>query len=109
MTKISVFLAQAASGAPAQAPGALQWLFPVLMIGAFYFLLIAPQRKKQKEHEKMMSSLKSGDEIITTGGIYGVITSVKDDRFVVRIGDNNAKVEIGKGFVSALVKKTDAA
>jgi preprotein translocase subunit YajC len=109
MTKISVFLAQATSAAPAQAPGALQWLFPVLMIGAFYFLLIAPQRKKQKEHEKMMAALKPGDEVITAGGIYGVIASVKDDRFVIRIGDNNAKIEVGKGFISALVKKTDAA
>jgi preprotein translocase subunit YajC len=110
MTKISVFLAQATSAAPAQAPGgAIQWLFPVLMIGAFYFLLIAPQRKKQKEHEKMMAALKAGDEVITAGGIYGVITSVKDDRFVIRIGDNNAKIEVGKGFISGLVKKTDAA
>lgn len=79
----------------------------VLMFLAMYFLLIAPQRKKQKAHEKMMSELKAGDEIVTAGGIYGTISSVREDRFVVRIGDNNAKVEVGKGFVSALVKKAD--
>jgi preprotein translocase subunit YajC len=81
----------------------------VLLFAAMYFLLIAPQRKKQKEHEKMLTRLQPGDEVVTTGGIYGTITSVKDDRFVVRIGENNAKVEVGKGFISTVVRKADAA
>ncbi len=106
MTKISVFLAQTA--APAQ-PGLISFLFPVLMLGAVYFLFIAPQQKKQKEHNKQVGELKAGDEIVTAGGIYGVISSVKDDRFVVRIGGDNTKVEIGKAYVSAIVKKADAA
>jgi preprotein translocase subunit YajC len=112
MTKISLMLAQAAPASPAAPSGAgsLMQLAPlILMFAAMYFLLIAPQRKKQKAHEKMMSELKSGDEVVTAGGIYGTITSVRDDRFVIRIGDNNAKVEVGKGFISALVKKADAA
>lgn len=79
----------------------------VLMFAAMYFLLIAPQRKKQKEHEKMLTTLKAGDEVLTTGGIYGTITSVKEDRFVVRIGENNAKVEVGKAFVHGLVKRSE--
>ena len=112
MTKLALFLAQAAPVTPA-APGgasALMQLAPlVLMFAAMYFLLIAPQRKKQKEHEKMLTQLQPGDEVVTSGGIYGTITSVKDDRFVVRIGDNNAKVEVGKGFISTVVKKADAA
>jgi len=112
MTKLHLFLAQAAPATPA-APGgasALMQLAPlVLMFAAMYFLLIAPQRKKQKEHEKMLTQLQPGDEVVTSGGIYGTITSVKDDRFVVRIGDNNAKVEVGKGFISTVVKRADAA
>ncbi len=80
----------------------------VLLFAAMYFLLIAPQRKKQKAHEKMLTELKSGDEVVTSGGIYGTITSVKDDRFIVRIGDNNAKIEVGKGFISSVVKRSDA-
>jgi preprotein translocase subunit YajC len=76
----------------------------ILMLGGFWFLFIAPQRKKQKEHEKMLAALQSGDEIITTGGIYGVITNVKEDRFVVRIADN-AKVELGKSFIATVVKQ----
>ena len=110
MTKISVILAQAAA-APAPGPADMfKGMLPIiLMFGAMYFLLIAPQRKKQKAHEKMMTELKAGDEVVTSGGIYGTITSVKDDRFVIRIGDNNAKIEVGKGFISSVVKKADAA
>jgi preprotein translocase subunit YajC len=80
------------------------WL---LFIAGFYFLFIAPQRKKQKEHDKMLSTLQSGDEVITTGGIFGVITNVKDDRFVVRVADNT-KVEVGKGFIQSVAKKQGA-
>ena len=79
-----------------------------LLMAAMYFLVFAPQRKKQKAHDKMLTELKSGDEVITSGGIYGTITSVKEDRFIIRIGENN-KIEVGKGFISAVVKKADAA
>ena len=104
MTKLSLLLAQAAP-APS-GPSALMQFAPLLLLfGAMYFLMIAPQRKKQKEHENMLTALGSGDEIVTTGGIYGTITNVKDDRFVVRISDNT-KIEIGKSFVSAVVKKS---
>ena len=89
-------------------PMITQLMFLGLMFAAMYFLLIAPQRKKQKEHEKMLSALSTGDEIVTTGGIFGVITNVKDDRFVVRISENT-KIEVGKSFVSGVVKKTDEA
>ena len=54
----------------------------------------------------MLKSLESGDEVVTSGGIYGVITNVKEDRFVVRVADNT-KIEIGKGFVQAVVKKAN--
>ncbi len=76
----------------------------LLLFGAMYFFMIAPQRKKQKEHEKMLAALTSGDEIVTTGGIYGTITNVKDDRFIVRIAENT-KVEVGKAFVQTVVKR----
>jgi preprotein translocase subunit YajC len=83
-----------------------QIIFLVLMFAAMYFLMIAPQRKKQKEHAKMLESLKSGDEVITTGGIYGEITNKKDDRYVIRIAEGT-KIEVGKAFIHELVKKTD--
>ena len=104
-------LAQTAAPAAAPQPGAgsmLSSILPmVLLFAAMYFLMIAPQRKKQKQHEKMLKELGTGDEIVTTGGIFGTITNVKDDRFVVRIAENT-KIEIGKAFVQTVVTKTPA-
>lgn len=98
----SAFLAQTATP---QGPGMLQTMLPMILIfGAMYFLMIAPQRKKQKEHEKMLKALAPGDEIVTTGGIFGTITSVKEDRFIVRISDTT-KIELGKGFIQTVTKK----
>ncbi len=106
MTKLHVFLAQA-QPAPTGASALVQLAPLALLMAAMYFLVFAPQRKKQKQHEAMLGELKSGDEVVTSGGIYGTITSVKEDRFVVRIGENH-KVEVGKGFISTVVKKADA-
>ena len=104
MTKMIAQTPAPASGAGFPPSMIIVWL---LFIAGFYFLFIAPQRKKQKEHDKMLSALQSGDEVITTGGIYGVITNVKDDRFVLRIADNT-KIEVGKGFIQAVTKKPGA-
>jgi preprotein translocase subunit YajC len=103
-------LAQAAAPAAPASPfggGTFTLVIYGLMAAGFYFLLIAPQRKKQKETEKMLSALQSGDEVITTGGIFGVITNVKDDRFVVRVAENT-KIEVGKGFIQSVVKPPGA-
>ena len=115
MTKMSSlvsgleFLAQTPAPGQPQGPAAWMQILPmVLLFGAMYFFMIAPQRKKQKEHERMLKELQSGDEVVTTGGIYGVITNVKDDRFVVRIAENT-KIEVGKSFVQTVLKKQGAA
>ncbi len=105
LPEASVFLAQA--GAQPQS-GGIPWpmlMFYGLILAAMYFLMIAPQRKKQKEHEKMLASIGSGDEVVTAGGIYGTIANVKEDRFVVRVGENQ-KIEVGKGFIQSVVKKS---
>jgi preprotein translocase subunit YajC len=109
LTWLPDFLAQttAPGGQPPPGMGWPTWLPMVLLFAAMYFLMIAPQRKKQKEHERMLKSLESGDEVVTTGGIFGVITNVKEDRFVVRVADNT-KIEIGKSFVQAVLKKSGA-
>ena len=103
--------APAAAPGPQGAPGPTDtwkvFLPYILIFGAMYFLMIAPQRKKQKELQKMLSALDTGDEVMTSGGIYGEITNKKDDRFVIRIADNT-KIEVGKGFVTAVVKKAGA-
>ena len=71
-----------------------------------WFLLIAPQRKRQKEHDKMVEELKKGDKIVTTGGIFGTITNTKKDRFVVQVADST-KIELGRQFVSAKVEAAE--
>ena len=80
----------------------MQFLPLLLIFAAFWFLLIAPQRKKQKQHIKMIGALNTGDEVLTNGGIYGVITNVKEDRFVIKIADNT-RVEVSRGFIQSKV------
>ncbi|MDD5339061.1 MAG: preprotein translocase subunit YajC [Dehalococcoidales bacterium] len=60
-------------------------VFLVVIFAMFYFLMIRPQRKRQKEHEKMMQELQKGDKIVTAGGIYGVIENVRDDSMVIKV------------------------
>ena len=78
-------------------------VFWFLILGAMWFFLVAPQRKKQKEHAKLIEALTTGDDIITASGMFGTITNVKDDRFVVRIAENT-KVEIQKSFVQVKIE-----
>ncbi len=107
MTSLSDSLLVVAQTAPAGSPagaGTMNLVFIGFMFAAMWFLIIAPQRKKQKQHAKMLSELDTGDEVVTAGGIYGEITNKKEDRFVVRIADG-VKVEIAKSFVTDVVKK----
>ncbi|MHB2026463.1 MAG: preprotein translocase subunit YajC [Elusimicrobiota bacterium] len=69
-------------------PNPLMSLVPIVAIFAiFYFLLIRPQQKQQKNHEKMLADLKKGDRILTTGGLYGTITGIKGNDLEVRFSD----------------------
>jgi preprotein translocase subunit YajC len=103
----AVLLPFAQQSAPAQG-GYMMILFWGLFLAAMWFLLIAPQRKKQKEQQKMISALSTGDEVLLAGGIYGEITSVRPDRLIVRIGDNT-KVEVEKSFIHTVVRKSGSA
>lgn len=87
-----------------QAVNPLVNLFPLILIFIiFYFLLIRPQKTKEKEHRKLLASLNKNDEVVTSGGIHGTIINVKDKTVVLRI-DDNAKMEIEKNCI-AYVKK----
>jgi len=98
----SLPLAQGAPGGSGFGP----FLPFILLLAGMWFLVFAPQRKRQKEHEKMVSELKKGDKIVTTGGIFGAIIRVKKDRLVVEIADNT-QVELGKQFISAKIESAD--
>lgn len=106
MTSFLTVIAQAQPGTGGANP-ASQLIFFGLLFAAMWFLMIAPQRKKQKQHEAMLKALGNGDEIVTAGGILGTIVAVKDDRFVVRVADST-KIEIGKTFISSVLKKADS-
>ncbi len=74
----------------------------LLMFVAMYFLLIAPNQRKQKTWAAMLASLKPGDRVTTNGGIRGIIVSVKDDLLVVRTQPDNVKLEFVKSAVAAV-------
>jgi preprotein translocase subunit YajC len=75
-------------------------LAPLLFIFAiFYFLLILPQQRKQKKWQAMLSELKTGDKIVTSGGLRGTIISLKDDALTLRVPPDNLKLEVSRGSV----------
>ncbi len=91
-----------------QQQAALVQLFPLVLIFViFYFMLIRPQKTKEKEHQKTLANLKKNDEIVTTGGIHGTIINVKEKTLVIRI-DDNVKIEIEKNCVAFLKKSQGA-
>jgi preprotein translocase subunit YajC len=95
-------------GSAGQGPGGMIGsLIPLVLIFViFYFLLIRPQQKKAKEHKAMLESLKKGDKIVTSGGIYGVIEAVGTNTVTVKIGEN-VKVKFGKAYIAALRATSD--
>jgi len=110
-------LLQAATQAAGQGAGKgnmLMSIVPfVLIFVVFYFFLIRPQNKKQKETQKMISALKKGDKVVTIGGIHGVVTNTKEETIVIRV-DDNAKIEINRSAVATVItdkveKKEEAA
>ena len=79
----------------------------ILMFVIFYFLLIRPQQKRNKEHKEMISNLKKGDRIVTTGGIYGRITGLDESTLTVEIADK-VRVKVARGNVGARVQTAAA-
>lgn len=76
----------------------------VVIFGVFYFLVIRPQRKKDKETKAMLNSLKVGDEILTIGGIYGKIINIKDDILTIEVGADKTKLKIARWAVRNIEK-----
>jgi len=71
-------------------------IYFAVIIGAMYFILIRPQRKKQKEEKKMRENLQVGDEIVTIGGIHGRIVSLKEDTFVIESKSDHSKLTFSR-------------
>jgi preprotein translocase subunit YajC len=89
-------------------PGIASMLIPFLCIAViFYFLIIRPQKKKQKDQENLIKSIKTGDHVITSGGIHGIVANVKERSVMLKVADN-VKIELEKTSVTT-VKKASAA
>ena len=79
----------------------------VLIIAIFYFFIIRPQNKKQKETQKMIDALKKGDKVVTIGGIHGVVSSTKEKTIILKV-DENVKIEVNRSAISGVVNETPA-
>ena len=73
-------------------------IFLVLIFGVIYFLMIRPQRKRQKEHEQLVEELQRGDKVVTAGGIHGVVESLSEDSVVIKI-ESGATMKVTRGSV----------
>ena len=82
--------------------GGLAQMLPIfLIIGVFYFLLIRPQQKRQRQLQETIATLKIGDRVVTTGGIIGVITTVRDTSFLIRSADKSI-LEIARSAIAGI-------
>ena len=93
-----------AQGAQSQGDGTSFIIMMALMFAAFYFLLIRPQQKKQKQHQELVSGLQVGDEVLTAGGILGKITGVSEHYVVVKVAENT-EIKMQRASVSQVVPK----
>jgi preprotein translocase subunit YajC len=99
-----LFLAQAQPGAPSGPGGGLGFFVPFIFIFVImYFVLFRPQKKRQQEQQRLMSSLKTGDRVVTNAGIHGLIANVKDTTVMVKVADN-VKIEMEKSAVTTVLK-----
>lgn len=102
-------LFQAAPGPGGAAGGLLSFLPMIFIFVIFYFLLIAPMRKKQKKTQEMLSKLKRGDEVVTGGGIFGRVAALDEERgFVVLQIADNVKVKVLRSAISGLAGEPES-
>ena len=95
-----------------QAGGGLSWIgfAPLILIfGVFYFLLIMPQQRRQKKWQQMLSELKTGDKVVTSGGIRGTIVALRDDYVHLRVPPDNLRIEVSRASVTTVTTADEAA
>src|SRR4051794_15139175 len=98
-------LAQAQAPAPAPVGGGLGFFVPLIFIFVImYFVMIRPQKKRQDEQKRLISNLKTGDHIVTSAGIHGLISNVKETTVMVKVADN-VKIELEKSAVTNVLKE----
>jgi preprotein translocase subunit YajC len=102
---LRALLAQAQSPAPTGPGGGIGFFVPFIFIFIImYFVMFRPQKKRQEQQQKLMASLKTGDRVVTNGGIHGLISNVKDTTVIVKVADN-VKIELEKSAVTTVLKE----
>jgi len=97
--------AQTAGGAPAAGGSSLLTFLPMIgLLVVMYFLMIRPQMKRQKEHRAMLDKLNRGDEVITSGGVAGVVAEVGENFITLEVADN-VRIRVQKGSVGNVLPK----
>jgi preprotein translocase subunit YajC len=100
----SLLMAAPEGGGAAGGAAFLQFVPFIAIIAIFYFLIIRPQNKKQKETQRMLDALKKGDRVVTIGGIHGVIQTVRDHSVILKV-DDNVKLEFNRSAISNVEAK----
>ena len=100
---LHAILAQAQSPAPTGPGGGIGFFVPFIFIFIImYFVMFRPQKKRQEQQQKLVSSLKTGDRVVTNGGIHGLISNVKETTVIVRVADN-VKIEMEKSAITTVL------
>src|SRR5438094_2071603 len=103
---LHVFLAQAQSPPPSGPGGGIGFFVPFIFIFIImYFVMIRPQKKRQQQQQQLISSLKTGDRVVTNGGIHGLISNVKENTVLVKVADN-VKLEMEKSAIATVLKES---
>jgi preprotein translocase subunit YajC len=84
-------------------------LLPLLLIPVLYLVMIRPQQKRQKQWQEMLSSIKSGDKVTTSGGVRGTIISIKDDVIIIKVAPDGIKMEIAKNAIASVTTQESSA
>jgi preprotein translocase subunit YajC len=105
---LALFLAQAPAPASPGAGGGLLTFLPLVFLSIImYYVMIRPQMRRQKEQARLVSTLKTGDRVVTSSGIHGLISNVKDTTVIVKVADN-VKIEMEKTAVTNVVKTAES-
>ena len=103
----SLAYAMGTGGGGGDAGGMSAFIPLILMFAIFYFLLIRPQQKKAKQQKAMLSSIRKGDRIVTSGGLHGLITGVADDVVTMEIAPK-IRVKVSRGSVAGILKRDES-
>lgn len=93
------------AAAPAGGGSSIPMLLPLLLIPVLYLVMIRPQQKRQKQWQEMLGSIKPGDRVTTSGGIRGIILSIKEDVIIIRVAPDGIKMEVTKTAIASVTQE----